>query len=198
MVAVIRQDARLSVVTPPTGEVMTVAELKTHLRVDGSTEDTYIASLLTAAIGEIDTPSGWLGRSLLSRTLRLTFDEAPGDLIYLPGPPVSALSSITYRDITNAWVTMASTDYDKDVTASPALVWPLDVWPSDMIGGVDGVRVQYVAGYTNGAAVPQPIRQWLLLRVGEMYRDREASIIGDTAARLHHADRMLDAWRVYA
>lgn len=202
MTSVIRQAGRVSVVTPPTGDILTIAELHAHLRVDGPQDDLVIRACLAAAIGEIDSPHGWLGRSLLSRTLRLTLDEMPGEAIYLPGPPVSSISAtscgITYRDADNAWQTVATADYTSDLTAEPALIWPLESWPSDMVGGVDGVRVQYIAGYSTGAVIPQPIRQWLLMRTAELYRDREPSALGTNFAHLPHADRMLDAWRVYA
>lgn len=198
MVNVIRQNGRVSVVTAPTGDVFTQRELNTHLRVDGSAEDSFIKACLAAAIGEIDSPNGWLGRSLLSRTLRLTLDELPENEIKLPGSPVTSITSITYRDSDDVWQTVPATDYTSDLTAEPALVWPVDVWPSEMVGGLDGVRIQYVAGYSSGAAIPAPIRQWLLMRVAELYRDREPSIVGTITARLNHADRMLDAWRIHA
>jgi uncharacterized phiE125 gp8 family phage protein len=193
----------VSVVTAPTGDMFSAAELQAHLRIVGPQDDLLLQDCVKAAIGEIDAPHGWLGRSLLSRVLRLTLDSAPGDHIYLPGPPVTAVSSITYRDTSNAWITMAATDYDKDLTAEPALVWPIsswpcNVWPSDMWSGTDCVRVQYVAGYANSAAVPPTIKQWLLMRIGELYRDREASMLGTTSIRLPHADAMLEPWRVRA
>ncbi len=87
-----------------------------------------------------------------------------------------------------------------DLTAEPALIWPdRDIgWPSDIQGGVDSVRIDYVAGYANEAAIPRAIRQWLLMRTAELYRDREPSVLGVASNPLRHADRMLDSLRIRA
>lgn len=194
-----RQVGRVSVVTPNAGEVVVTADVKAHLRIDHSTEDTLIAALMAAAVNEIDSPNGWLGRSLLSRTLRLTLDAPPPDVLYLPGPPVTAINSVKYRDEDDAFVTIDSADYLSDLTAEPALLWiGEDGWPSGMQQGPDCLRVEYVAGYASAAAIPKAVRQWLLIRAAELYRDREGSVLGVPSTPLRHVDRMLDNLRVRA
>lgn len=195
-----RQDGRLSVVTPNGSAVITTADAKLHLRIDHSTEDTLVDALVSTAAAELETPNGWLGRSLLSRTVRLTLDSPPPDVIYLPGPPVTAISSVKYRNTDDTFTTISSSDYLYDLTAEPALLWiGDDGWPTDMkCDGPDLVRIEYVAGYTNAAAIPKAIRQWILIRAAELYRDREGSVVGTIATRLEHVDRMLDNHRVRA
>lgn len=196
-----RQVGRLSVVTPNAGPVITTADVKLHLRVDHSTEDTPIAAALAAAVEELDVGTkGWLGRSILSQTLKLTLDSQPPDVLYLPGPPVTSVSSVKYRDEDDVIQTIASSEYLSDLTAEPALLWiGENGWPSDMkCDGPDLVRIEYVAGYANAAAVPKAVRQWLLIRAAELYRDREGSVLGVTTTPLRHVDRMLDNLRVRA
>lgn len=198
------QHGRLSVVTAATGEVVSLADAKLHLRVDHSDEDAYIQGLVTAAAAEVDSPRGWLGRSLLTKTLRLTLDVPPPHTVYLPGVPVQSVSSVEYRDRDGTLQAVTASDYETDLTAEPALLWPAragelcrESWPHDMDWhGPDVFRVEYVAGYGTEADIPQIIKQWILTRVGDMYRDREGTIIGTIQAQLTHVERALDNMRV--
>lgn len=190
--------------TAPTSDPLTTVEIKAHLRIDHSDEDTLLEADHGAALGEIDSPDGWLGRSVITRTLRLTLDAPPPRVIYLPGPPVTKIETITVRDsdddlnvIYDDGTSVDLIGLMSDLTATPALIWPDDSigWPSDIKSGPDSMRIDYVAGYAV-AALPKTIKQWLLMRIGELYRDREASMLGIPSTRLHHADRMLDSLRV--
>lgn len=191
------QCGRVSVTAPPAGLPLDLeTEVKPHLRVEHDDEDDLIELCVAAAVQQLDTPDGWLGRSLVSRTLRLTLDAPPPDVIRLPGPPVTAISSVAYRDQDDEFVTIDSADYLSDLTAAPALLWPGDAgWPP-MKGGPDTMRITYVAGYASAAAVPKVIKQWLLIRTADLYRDRESLVLGASVAPVSHIDRMLDNWRV--
>lgn len=193
----IPQDGRLSVSSAPSGAVVTLADAKLHLRVDHTDEDSYIEALIEAAASEIDSPRGWLGRSLLTKTLRLTLDSFPPYTVYLPGPPVQSISSVQYRDTDGTLQTIAAADYESDLTAEPALLWPAKdkTWPS--VGhGPDVFRVEYEAGYGTEADIPRIIKQWILCRVGDMYRDREGTVLNAAPMQLQHVERALDNMRV--
>lgn len=194
----------MSVATAPASAPITTVDLKAHLRIDHSDEDDQLDAYLAAAVGEIDSPHGWLGRSLFTRTLRLTLDAYPPRIIYLPGPPVTLIETITVRDseddlnvIYDDGTAVDLIGLMSDLTAEPALIWADDTigWPSDIKSGPDSMRIDYTAG-SAVADIPKTIRQWLLMRTGELYRDREASMLGIPSTRLHHADRMLDSLRV--
>lgn len=199
-----QQDGRLSVVSASSGFVVSLSDAKLHLRVDHDDEDTYIDGLIESAAAEIDSPRGWLGRSLLTKTLRLTLDSAPPHTIYLPGPPIQSIESVKYRDRNGDMQTIDAGDYEFDLTAEPGLIWPghngvlcRGRWPDDMqYHGPDVFRVEYVAGYGDEVDVPRIIKQWILTRVGDMYRDREGTIIGTIQTQLTHVERALDNMRV--
>ncbi len=193
-------------VTPPLTLPLSVGEAKAHLHVDHVNDDGYIQDCINAAIGELDAPKGWLGRSLMTRTMRLTLDGYPPALVYLPGPVTTAISTIHVRNSEDEIVELynAEDEVDElglqyDLTAEPALIWPSDSigWPTDIKGGIDSVRIEYVTGYATAAAVPKAFVQWLKIRTGDFYRDRESTILGVSPARNHVADRLLDNWRVY-
>lgn len=194
------QAGRVSVIGARPASVVTLEQAKVHLRVDTPDEDAYIQGLIETAAAEIDAPEGWLGRSLLRRTLRLTLDAYPPPVIRLPGPPIRQVLAVEYPDGSGGAVAVPSETYRIDTAAEPGLLFLAEGqrWPADLPSqGPDALRIEYEAGYGDAPdMVPRPIRQWVLLRVGELYRDREASIIGTVATQLEHARRMLDGYRI--
>lgn len=85
----------LRLVTAPTAPVVTLAELKAHLRVDGDDEDTRIQALERAAVAHLDGWRGVLGRAIMPQTWAQEFRDW-GDL-RLAMPDASAIT-VTYRD----------------------------------------------------------------------------------------------------
>ena len=85
----------MQLITPPVGPVVSLPELKAHLRVDGSDEDALIQSLETAAVAYLDGWGGVLGRAIKAQTWRWELDHW-GEFL-LPLPDVSAVA-VTYLD----------------------------------------------------------------------------------------------------
>lgn len=73
-------------VTPPASPVVPLAELRAHLRVDGTSEDALIQSLEAAAVAYLDGWKGILGRAILTQTWAVDLPE--GESI-LPMPDVT-------------------------------------------------------------------------------------------------------------
>jgi hypothetical protein len=60
----------------------------------------------------------------------------------------------------------------------------------------EAVRVTYIAGWANAAAVPAAIKASMLLAIGDMYANREAS--ADKPAMSHgFVSGLLDPYRVW-
>ena len=55
-------------ITPATADVVSLDDMKAHLRVDHSDEDALIASLTAAAVAHLDGYSGILGRAIMPQT----------------------------------------------------------------------------------------------------------------------------------
>ncbi len=52
----------------------------------------------------------------------------------------------------------------------------LKSWPTDALRAINGVEVEFIAGYgTAGADVPPPIREALLMCVGDAHSNRQGS-----------------------
>lgn len=168
---------RLTLITPPAAEPVTLGEVKDHLRVTNSLEDELLTNLITTARQKLDGPRGLLGRCLITQTWKATLDGFPR-LIDLPFAPVSAVSAITYRDAAGIEQTLAADTYmvaglDDDELGSISPVrgrsWPLISYSPG------SVSVTFMAGYGNAPEdVPEPIRTAIKMLVGHLYENREA------------------------
>jgi uncharacterized phiE125 gp8 family phage protein len=177
-----------------TSEPLTTAEAKAHLRVTGSTDDTLIDALVKAArqMAENELP-----RSLITQTWEKTLDEFP-DAIELPYPPIIVVTSVKYYDGAGTQQTLPSVAYALDAKSEPGWIVPAYGydWPETR-EMANAVEVTYQAGYgANGGYVPPPIKQWILLMVGHLYENREASIPGVSITALPFIGGLLDPFRV--
>lgn len=77
----------MKLITPPVGPVVSLADLKAHLRVDHSDEDALITSLEAGAVAYLDGWGGILGRCIMAQTW--AFDATQGD-VKSPMPNVTA------------------------------------------------------------------------------------------------------------
>ena len=159
-------------ITTPT-EPVTLAEAKLHLRgVDDTAEDALITALISAAR---ETCEDRIEGTIPVTGWRLTLDAFP-DAIKLPRGPVASVESVKYLDAAGGYIVPA---YGKS-------------WP-DTRGQINAVTVEYTAG---SAAAPHALKAWMLLAIGEMFANREAS--AERPAVAHgFADRLLDPFRVW-
>jgi uncharacterized phiE125 gp8 family phage protein len=164
-------------VVAPVGEIITLAEAKTHLRVDGTThEDGLIFGLIDSAVASLDGWGGTLRRALLPQTWAESFRYFDGLRIALRLAPVSSVVSITYFDPDGVSRTLDASAYRLQRVNGEAYV-ELDSsssWPS-VDSRDDAATITYACGYASGAAVPAPIKSAILLMVGDLYANREAA-----------------------
>ena len=107
------------------------------------------------------------------------------------------MTSIKYLDSAGVQQTLAATEYTLDELSEPGWIVPAYnvTWP-DTYATINAVEVVYVAGYANAAAVPQSIKQWILLHVGHLYENREATMPGISITPLPFVSGLLDGYRV--
>lgn len=162
------------VITPP-DLVVSLADIKAHLRITGTNQDSLLSTYLAAAQSQIDGPSGVLGRSVGVQTLELQGIKTgdPQAWITLPFPPVTAITSVSY----GASVTLDPSAY---VLGPGAVVRPVSggAWPW-LIGDNRNVLIRYVAGY---AILPGALKAAILLAVQNLYAlgARDPSLTVDT------------------
>ena len=189
----------LALITPPTLPVVSLADAKLHLKVDGSDDDTLITAMVAAATQQAQHETG---RALMRATWERRLDAFPAAEIRLGLPPVVSVVSVTYIDPAGATQTVPSASYTLDDSTDSGSGWVLPgpgyQWP-DTAAGANVVRVRFQAGHLTAAEVPESIRAWIMLQVGALYRNREAFSAGVTVQELpgRFTDMLLDPWRYY-
>lgn len=180
---------------PPSAEPWTLAEVKTHLKVDHTEEDALIGALLT---GARENAEERLGRTLCTTPWRLTLDGFPS-AIKLPMPRALAVQSVKYLDSDGVERTLNPADYLLDDVNEPGYLVPAygKAWPATQCR-INALVVEYTAGYGPAAtAIPMPVRQWVLLVVMEMYRNR--SLTSEVKAIPHDfAASLLDYYKIWS
>ena len=183
-------------IAAPASEPLDIATAKLHCRVDGTDEDALITALIVAAREQAEHETG---RALVTQTWELVHDAFP-EAFALRKAPIQSVTSLKYLDsTTGAEQTLDPADYLLDKDSEPGYVVPAygKAWPATW-PVPNAVRCRYVCGYGNAAAVPQAIKQWMLLAIGTMYSQRETLIAGQAISL---PDRfwsgLLDPYRLY-
>jgi uncharacterized phiE125 gp8 family phage protein len=175
-----------TLVTAPTIEPITRAELKLHLRgVSETDEDAYLDELITAARQHVEEIT-W--RALINQTWDLTFSSWPSGPIRIPRPPLQTVagdsdSYVKYYDTAGVQQTLATTVYELDTASEPGYVRLKygQSWPSCR-GHDDDIVIRYVAGYGAAAAsVPRSLRQAIQLMAAQWFEHREPVVLGTIA-----------------
>ena len=168
----------LTLLTAPVAEPITLTDTKLHLREESAAQDALITSLIVAVRGDAE---GFTRRAFLTQTWRLSIDGFPcSGIIRLPMPPLVSVTSIKYTDLAGAEQTLAANQYVVDVASLPGRIHrAYDItWPSTR-PEANCVRVEFVCGFGDAAAVPEGIKAAMKLFIGHLYENREAINIGD-------------------
>jgi uncharacterized phiE125 gp8 family phage protein len=171
----------LSLVTPPATEPLSLDDAKLHLQVDGDAENVTIDALVYAAREWLEN---FTGRALIQQTWDLKLDSfADCDYfregaIWLPKPPVTAVSSVTYVDTAGVSQTWSSSEYQTDLPSGPharrARIQPAYgyTWPTTR-DQPNAVTIRFVAGYgTTAESVPSLLVTAMKLLIGQWFQHR--------------------------
>ena len=163
---------------PPATEPVTLAQAKAHLRVTSDAENTLIAALVSAAVSHLDGWSGILGRCLITQTWRQDFDGF--GCMKLPFPNVAS-AVVAYTDENGTSQTLAGSNYHiiNGVRGSSIVLSDGGSFPGTA-SKPDAVRVTFVAGYGDAAAVPDGLKAAILLHIGHLFENRAAVEVGAT------------------
>lgn len=183
-------------ITAPATEPVTLAEAKTHLNAVGTDDDTYITALIVAAREAAETVTE---RVLMTQTWELALDTFP-DALELIRVPVQSVTSITYDDADGVATVLGASAYSLDTADDAGFAYIVPAyntqWPVTQ-DSINAVRVRFVAGYASAAAVPQQVKQWILLRIGLLYKHREDVATGVSMAKVPYLDSLLDGCRIW-
>jgi uncharacterized phiE125 gp8 family phage protein len=161
----------VSITSEPTGEPVTLTELKAHLRVDSSLDDTELGDKLSEARKSIEQMTN---RAFFTQTRTLSFShfDYRTDRIYLPGAPVASISNVAYVDLNGTNQVWDSTEYNL-VAGEPSYLQLAynENWP-DHRGTRDRIIITYVCGKDDVADIDVRVKAACKLHV-ELNYDRE-------------------------
>jgi uncharacterized phiE125 gp8 family phage protein len=172
--------------------------VKVHLHVDGGDEDALITNAIKASR---EWAEAEMGRACIQQTLELRLPVFCGPYIEIPMPPLIQVVSVTYLDYAGVRQTWDPTLWSFSAPAGERcgrgrlFPLPFGIWPVAMEFH-DSVIITFKAGYgLEPANVPASIRSAILLQVGDLYRNREASIVGTIVAANPAALALLGPFR---
>ncbi|MGV0961863.1 MAG: head-tail connector protein [Limnohabitans sp.] len=184
----------------PAALPVTAAELRRNsweIYEADATDDTFLTELLTRATAHVETITS---RKLVSQTWRGYLDTWPigGAPIELPFGRVTLITRFNWLgDDAIDHVMTASVDYIASLAGYFPKVVPVSAWPSGSLFVVDPIRIEFVAGFGAAAAVPNDLKQAILLLAAHWYKNREIARIGNIVSPHSHVfDALVGPWRI--
>ena len=203
----------------PTEFPITATEVKNHLKLDTSADDSMISNIIIPAVtdfaerhtrraialraftsyhqaytrGSEDELGWWDG----VRDGAITQGQRAMRCIEIPAPPLKAVQSVKTYDRDNTATTYDSNNYRVDLFSEPGRVVLNEgsIWPANMRLD-DPIEVKFTAGDAP-ADVPYMIKMALLQLAAHWYENREVVEIGTIAARVPvSALAILDRYKV--
>lgn len=171
--------------------VLTLAEVKRHLRVTHSLEDSLITAIRNASIRYVEQYCNTsLGRI-----------EAYGHLShfhldYFPLGPVATIDKVEYEtDNTGTLSILNGSKYHYDLKTEPARIAFTDV-PAPYEYALMPIKITFTYGHATGGIPPNIIAAVLLI-CGHLYENRQAEITGTITTSLKlGVDALLSTERI--
>lgn len=195
----------------PATKVISVADLKTYLKIDGTDEDTILGYLIDAAT---DLAEIYCRRAFISQTFKMTMDNFGGgsyddsflegvhnlprgginsqSVIELMRPPIISITSITTYDEANNSSVFSSSNYTLDGNGGRIYLNESVTWPTGLRDRA-AIEIVYVAGYgATTADVPSSIKTAVMVQAAAMYECRGQADLVAAAKGLLDPFRLLD------
>ncbi|MEM7522567.1 MAG: head-tail connector protein [Pseudomonadota bacterium] len=156
-----------SVTEPPDDPPVTLAQAKTHLRVDFADDDAFITDAILAATDDIET---YTGRYLIRRSVRARFPSLPADnCIQIRRAPYVAITDLGLWD--GAGYASAETGaYLLEEVDFPHVFFPTRPAFKDDV--LYPIQIDFTVGYRTEEDVPAILKQCVLEHVAAAYNER--------------------------
>jgi len=162
-------------------QIVSTADLKTHLRITFSDDDTYIDELELAAVRRLEE---FTNRFLLETTVT-QYGNKFSDLEILFKSPVQAGSERVSSFTDGAWLLMAISETEFVYAIEPSRLY---IRPTASLPVADDVfeawKVSYDVGYASVADIPRPLIQAIKIMVADMYENRQSVIVGKIVSEI--------------
>ncbi|SHE61926.1 phage conserved hypothetical protein, phiE125 gp8 family [Kaistia soli DSM 19436] len=158
-----------ALISGPSMEPVTLADVKAHLRLDTSDDDRLLQAAIVAARVHIEAVTR---RCLIHQLWRIYLDEWPESRsLPIPLSPLIAVNQVTFYDVAGVARQWGPENWRVDVSSQPArLVAKLRPQPALYDNGVE---IDVIAGYgVSSIDVPAPLRQAVMVLVANWYEAR--------------------------
>lgn len=182
------------IVQQPEVEPVSLLDVKKHLRIDDSSDDSVIADDIIDARRFIEDKTGL---AFVTQSWRLSLDRWPAggeawwdgvremsitelykssvyQSVSLPRYPLQSITSVTvYDEASNSTAITVANVFDVDTYQMPGRLTLKrgQTWPVALRAN-DAIQIVYVAGYANAAAVPSPMKRAVKQLAAFMYSHR--------------------------
>ena len=203
-----------TLVTAPATEPVSLADVKTFLRIDGSADDAILTMLIASARRSAEE---YTKRAFITQTWKLVMDrftewneclpsgyfQAPtpflvngSQAIQLSRQPIQSITSIKTTDSSNTATTVVTSVYTLDTASGRILLNEGSRWPTALRSN-SAVEITFVAGWANAAAVPDPIKQGILQHVAASYTNKVCGDIPDGSKSAYDGFRLPEAFGAF-
>lgn len=152
---------------PDATNVVSLAVAKNHLRVASSDDDALITSLITAAQEMVQKYTG----TFLQRTGLTFYSDYFIDFMDLHAGPLLTITSVQYKNTSDATITVSASDYQLDGKSYPARL-RLTTIPTEIKDELNAINIQTISGYDTDDR-PQALVSAMLLIIGHLYENRQ-------------------------
>lgn len=193
----------ISQVTGPAVEPISLSEAKLFLRVDHTSDDTLIVSMMASARQWVET---YTRRALCTQTIDCHYAGWPvqyGPLV-VPYAPLQSVTSITYVDQDETTQTLPAASYVVRAQSGPrAGRGTIEIadgvtLPSLSTQPDRPVTVRAVCGYGSAPQVPDGIKSAIYLLLGDLYEQRQETLpnVAQSGAPQMSIARLLGPYRL--
>lgn len=180
----------LELITPPAEEPVTLAELKTHLRVTHADEDALVLSFARAARHAVEAR---YGLAIVTQSWRWRLDRPPAGAIRLPRSPLTAVASVTLEKRDGAIETVDPALYEVETGRRGRLLLHGAVpWAGRALGAL---RIDFAAGVASANEVAPEIKTAISLIVAHFYENRDAGAVERIFSTPHIVETILRNYR---
>lgn len=201
-----------TLVTAPATEPVSLTDVKTFLRIDGTADDAILTMLIASTRRMAEE---YTKRALITQSWKLTMDRfseweddilPPGhytaptpflvngtQAIQLSRQPIQTITHIKTTNSANVQSTVAAATYTLDTATGQILLNEGYSWPSELRARA-AVEIQFAAGWANAAAVPDPIKQGILQHISASYTNKVCADIPAGSKALYDAFRLPEAF----
>lgn len=161
-----------ALIEPPTADPVSLADVKTHLRVDHADDDELLNVLIAAATDHLDGYGGVLGKCLMRQKWRISAERFVFQHIRLPFREVVSVE-VKYFNKAEQEVTVAPSDYELLEDSIGPYVCLSPAFPeTELSNAQDPAWIEMTLGAETVADLPASIVVAIKMMIAHWYEQR--------------------------